>query len=191
MKGDIELADILLQHGVDVDAESVHVDENISVRPMSLAALNPNHKTALEFSRWLLDRAANVNASCNPTQLMSAFARGNDNLVSLLLAHGAEIATGSLLGATLRKIEQAPFGWHLISELCYLKTLDAAIITKNRRMFDRLIEDERVYLNCLEPNSLTIACLTGQLEMANKLIFRGANVNAQSNMNITPLMASA
>ena len=50
LKGNIELTDILLQYSADIDAEIIYINIYISVRPIVLAALNLNHKVALEFS---------------------------------------------------------------------------------------------------------------------------------------------
>jgi ankyrin repeat protein len=92
--GSLEAVRLLIAHGADVDAVSEH--PTIRVRPLGTAAFG----RSTEAARLLLDAGADVNGRGEGsfTALHSAAASGDQDLVRLLLEHGADATLADLQG---------------------------------------------------------------------------------------------
>jgi len=167
--GHMAVVEILLDHGVDIEAQS----ERTKDTALSLACSGGRY----EVVELLLQRGANRehrNVS-DYTPLALAASGGYVNIIRLLLSHGAEInsRTGSKLG--ISPLMLAAMNGHAaaVSLLVDMGSDINAQIETNRN------------------TALTLACFQGRHEVVSILVDKRANIEHRAKTGLTPLMEAA
>jgi ankyrin repeat protein len=161
---DLKIADLLLEHGADVDAK-----DKFHSRPLE-KVLNDNHIEAL---RLLLKRRANLNAldKCGWTPLRRASANGQLEVVRLLLQNGAQVNAADALGWT--PLHLASINGH-------------ADVT-------RLLLENAANMNAQTKGDFTplyVASSRGFIDVVRVLLRHGADVRLRGTGNQSPLRAA-
>ena len=100
--GHIRIADLLLQHGANVDFQGTNSTGKLWT-PLHSAAALPNDLVAISAVQFLLEHGANVNPrhwKPSETPLHVAVIMDNFELVRMLLQHGAEVNSPDARGRT-------------------------------------------------------------------------------------------
>jgi ankyrin repeat protein len=188
MNGDVNMVELLVSKGADVN-----VVDNYGFTPLH-HAIGMNDVNMAEL---LIKKGADVNVRTEQTHhsppLNMAAKQGNEELVKLLLAHGAEVNCQGGLGQT--PLERAMLDNHdrvvelLLSHGADIPPLHLALYYKDEAKAKELIE-AGVNVNKRTPygtSPLHRAINAGLADIALLLIEKGANVNAKDNWDWTPL----
>ncbi|KZP13299.1 ankyrin, partial [Athelia psychrophila] len=164
--GHLEIVQLLLTHGVDIDAGGY------SGTALQEAA-SEGH---LEIVQLLLAHGADVEVrggNSSSTALQDAASKGHLAIVELLLAHGANIGAGSGINRTA--LQRAAYEGHLeVTQLLLSHGADAN-------------EPEGSSLG----HALYVASSEGHLEIVELLLVHGAHVNAVGGLLEAPALLLA
>ena len=162
LRGRIEMAQLLVAHGADINSRSA-----FERTPLHIASAEGH----LEVADWLLDSGADVNPhdKNDNTPLDLAAAGGRLELVKMLLKRTEEVEVEGIRGCTT--FFSAAEGGNI--DIVHL-LLDHGTDAHAR-------DDD-------ENNALHIAAVNGHLEVAQMLLARNVEVNARNNSGMTPLL---
>ena len=169
-RGHIRIAELLLQHGADVDARGIEEQT-----PLHRAIKWPKN-LAVSAVQFLLEHGADVNAQWKDrlTPLHLAAAEGKFEVAQMLLQSGAVIHHRNLSRETpLHLVPQPTFADDRLNLVRLLLEHDAEVDSQN--------EDDATALH-----NASFWCLWN-LEVARVLIDHGANVKALNIRRRTPL----
>ncbi|XP_053594131.1 putative ankyrin repeat protein RF_0381 [Microplitis demolitor] len=163
--GQADLVNLLIAHKANIEARNANNMTSLHI------AIDQN---SLEIAECLLAAGADVNAVCrlncreNCSALCLAAMNGNDDMVQLLLAHGADI--NAKKSSSIVPLHAAVRKEHLATVECLL-ALGADI---HKRGVDRC-------------TVLHTATCNKSIEVAEFLISKGASVNGRDINGVTPL----
>jgi ankyrin repeat protein len=164
LRGRIEVAQLLVAHGADINSRSSR--PSYERTPLHTAS----EEGHLEFAEWLLDSGADVNLHDfnQNTPLHLAATRGRLDLVKVLLKRGAEVQSRGIRGYT-PLFSAAEGGNPDVVRLLLDHGADVHIRDNN------------------ENNALHIAAVHGHVEVARMLLALNLDVNARNDSGMTPL----
>ena len=185
-EGDVELAELLLDHGAKVDADEVRKDNYSSSNTEGWTAL---HFAAgrPEMAQLLLARGANPNAkdkrSCAP--LHAAARDGNEAVVGTLLAAGVEIDVEEVDGTT--PLELAARAGHVGAAQLLIRngakvSIFAAVWLGELQRVTEMFSKEPSLIRSRDHFGRTLLFLAvekGNPQMLSLLLANGADVNAK------------
>ena len=164
-QGRLDLMRTLLDAGATVDITNTRGGTAM----MYAAVLGDTAPIKLLLARGA---AVNTQSSNGWTTLMIAAVMGHDELVRLLLDHGANAGLADI------------YGWTPLMRATYERRLDVVRI---------LLRSGSANVNARNDNGATAlhhAALRGELEIAQLLIAKGADLQAKDHQQRTPLMVA-
>ena len=182
---DFEKVRVLVRHGADVNVRSDSLRS-----PLMVAARRPG---ASNIVRYLLDHGANPNPNAKPTSesspLMEALTSGDDAIVKLLIARGANAEATADLGLSLALTTDCKEGFDLLTQRITDKQVYTLALQASANLADaksiRVLLDHGADVNAYDPTgrtALMYAAISDMIpvDVVKLLIERGADVNAKS-----------
>ncbi len=195
-----EVVAFLLAEGADVNAR-----DNGGYTPLSFAIWNRNRdmpRLPVDMAKLLLEKGADTNVKDAPSgysPLHWAVIMWSNEVAELIVAAGADVNARSNTGETPLDIVATSGGPAAIGELLVAKGADASSLHAAAYVGDiarvKAFIDEGVEINrpsgMVSGTALHSAAAGGHKEVAEFLIDKGADVNAQTRTGQTPLHTAA
>ena len=212
-KGHLDVVKVLVEHGVNTNARKPYGYYRLT--PLLVAAERCNE----EISILLIENGADVDGkdylgqtaifftsrfaiveiilqdSAVRTPLMSHIVRGNEDIVSYWVAHGADVRRKEIAGQTAHLSGHLAIVEVLVDGGTKVNVQDSAVRTPLMSHIVRGNEDIVSYsvahgadVHREDTAGQTALHLTGHLAIAKILVDGGANINVQDDKGRTPLM---